>query len=477
MFKIKFFLILTILYTCGNTISAENKDVTTEEFLLTELRKDTTIPLLSITTVNGEIPTFDYVSAPQGCIGASITNATKVPNRTVITLAGDTLYDSGSYIKNISGATIKIRGNTSAYNRKRPYKLKLQKKADLLCRTDTTIDYSDDDWILIHTKENLLKTEIGFMFNKLLNLQWTPSCRYVNVLLNGEYKGIYLLSESVERNADCRINVDKNSGFLFEYDPYWWNEDFYIKSRFYLNWTFKYPDSKDLTLAQTDYFERTINLMEKSLRDGTYPEYIDVASFASWCLAHDFLGTEDGGGSNVYLTKFDSTSQTKIKMGCLWDFDAIGRRADKWATVHSWDGSFFYLLFNSINPDFVNNYIRLWEEQGDYIHSELSNWFDQYENSALAHSLEKYLTYDTQVSHINYETINEQIDIMRNWFDTRHIWLDDAVEDLKIKSNITLQESNKSNNNQSILYDMSGRQVVQPSKGIYIKGNKKVIIR
>ncbi len=36
----------------------------------------------------------------------------------------------------------------------------------------------------------------------MLGLQWTPCYQYVNVVLNGDYQGLYMLAESVDRNAD-----------------------------------------------------------------------------------------------------------------------------------------------------------------------------------------------------------------------------------------------------------------------------------
>ena len=98
------------------------------------------LPVLCFETVDGELPTCDYVSAPAGCMGAAITNATKVPGRLVIYQRLDgidsIMYDSGVYEKDVSGMTIRLRGNTSAYDVKKPYKIKLQKKSDLLFRGD-----------------------------------------------------------------------------------------------------------------------------------------------------------------------------------------------------------------------------------------------------------------------------------------------------------------------------------------------------
>ena len=65
---------------------------------------------------------------------------------------------------------------------------------------------------------------------------------------------------------------------------------------------------------------------EESTRNGSYQNMIDVESFARWMLAHDILGNTDGAGSNIFITKYDNTETSLIKMGPLWDFDVIMRR-------------------------------------------------------------------------------------------------------------------------------------------------------
>ncbi len=129
------------------------------------------LPVLCVETIDGEEPTCDYVSAPPGCMGMTITNATKVPGRLVIyrQLQGtdSLIYDSGDYENNVSGMTIKIRGNTSAYADKKPYKIKLQRKCDLLMRGDDN-KYKDKDWLLL--KDPYLLTLAGFTISQMLGM-------------------------------------------------------------------------------------------------------------------------------------------------------------------------------------------------------------------------------------------------------------------------------------------------------------------
>ena len=106
------------------------------------------LPVVAIETVGGEEPTCEYVNHPEGMAGYGTRNATKVPGRLTITLGEDTLYDSGPYVKDSSGMRVRIRGNTSAWPPKKPYKVKLERSADLLLRGDEE-SYADKDWLLL----------------------------------------------------------------------------------------------------------------------------------------------------------------------------------------------------------------------------------------------------------------------------------------------------------------------------------------
>lgn len=172
-----------------------------------------------INTVDCVEPTCDYVEPPVGGVSLSIANATKVPGSLVIKQGEKILYDSGEYIKGLSGMTVRIRGNTSAYLPKKPYKIKLQKKADLLSRGDDK-KFKDKDWLLLKDGDITINNMIGFMVNELVGMPWTPSYKYVELVMNGDYRGVYMLCESVKRNPECRIDVDKD-GMIAEYDAYW----------------------------------------------------------------------------------------------------------------------------------------------------------------------------------------------------------------------------------------------------------------
>ena len=64
--------------------------------------------------------------------------------------------------------TIKIRGNSTPYFDKKPYKIKLQKKGDMLCRGDSK--FNDKNWLLIKDGDESINAFIGFKTNELFKL-------------------------------------------------------------------------------------------------------------------------------------------------------------------------------------------------------------------------------------------------------------------------------------------------------------------
>ena len=435
--------------------------------------------VVHIETVNKEVPTCQISEAPSGCAGLGIKNANKVPGRVWITdTGGGILYDSGNYQEGKSGMTIKVRGNTSAAKyHKKPYKIKLQSKADMLVRGDK---YADKDWLLI--KNWGLNGFIGMTVNELMDMQWTPQFRYVNVVFNGEYAGLYMLCESVKRNKDCRLNVSK-TGYVFEYDAYWWNEDVYVESTFIsapMHYTIKYPDSKDITKEQLTYLQDVVTTAEMSVDTKEYEKYIDISSFVRWLVGHDILGTADGAGSNFFLTKYDDTNDSKIMMANLWDFDAIlnGLHGDSRSEVFT-DGHvmFFYKqLFN--DSQFVSQYIDNYKYYSDFVFDRMTKAIIDFRDSeygrAYIQSWYKdwdFWSYDYQA--VEDMTIEQRFQIAIEWFSTRKDILDRAVEAL-INSTAQIEVPLQFSETKEC-YDLLGRKFPFVRKGIYIDNGRKVL--
>ena len=390
------------------------------------------LPVVSIETLGGAEPTCDYEERPSGM---GIKNRTAVGGRMRLSVDGATLYDSGDYEPERSGLSFKIRGNSTAWLAKKPYKLRLQQKADLIGLLDGKGDSSlvsplleDRDWVMLKLNGNFINTMLGLMVNEGVGMQWTPRCRFVNLRINGEYRGFYALIESVKRSRG-RLDVG-HDGFIVENDQMWWNEDTCFKANDGNRYTFKYPDGDAVSPEHADYARRCINLLDKAIDDGTYDQVADLNSMVAWLLAHDILGSSDPFGSNIFLTKYDQTDTSKIKMGNLWDFDYEMRTPGAWSYEHTMLNNCIRLLYNS-NKQYVRRYRQQWESVGRALTGSLVVAIDSFANSSEAQAIQRSLDVDYNTWERRGYDVASLASAARDWFVERQTWMDGAVAQME----------------------------------------------
>ena len=404
------------------------------------------LPVVIVDTENGIDPTCEPIAPPFGCMGNGITGNEYVKGRLCLVEGDDLLYDSGTYVKNESGMRTKVRGNSSAYTDFKSLKVKLEKKDDLLLRGDGR--YADKDWVLLNIfSTRNLKSVLGFYLGRTVAGQWEPAWRFVNLMQNGKYRGIYMLAEPVERGEmRCQIGEE---GYLIEADPYWWNEAGIVfrgnKLPYAMAYTFKYPDSDELTPEAVSRISGNVQHFEEELYEGgDIAEVIDVRSFVGWMLVHDILGSVDGCGSNIFLKKTDYDPQqvnaTKLEMGPLWDFDSAFETHGKWAAAHEMQDFYFHKLFE--NKDFVEAYVSRWDEISDGLYDksmrEIRAFVARY-GDAVNRSRE--FMWDTTPYPL--PPIEEDVCEVESWMAERIPWMEQAVRKLDEETAIVGVEVNR----------------------------------
>ena len=83
---------------------------------------------------------------------------------------------------------IRGRGHSSWKGAKKPYKIKLDKKTEMMGMPE------NKHWALLKPSEN---TVAGLSMGELMDMAWTPGFRPVEVVLNGDYIGLYFLTETI----------------------------------------------------------------------------------------------------------------------------------------------------------------------------------------------------------------------------------------------------------------------------------------
>lgn len=445
------------------------------------------IPLLEIITQNAEEPTATPITAPEGLMGVSITDNVYVPGNMKLWVDHQVVYESGDFDSDTYGMKIKIRGNSSAfYGVQCPYKIKLGVKFDLFMSDDAKL--ANKEWALVavsiwnseipqHTSDFL--PLLGAAVSRALGTEWTPRYQFVNVVMNGTYRGCYLLAETIGR-SDGRVKT-KKTGFVIENDAYWWKpgEDYFQTERLpnSIGYTFKYPNDEAITdsvkTLYTDYMNEVESWIYNNAAEADH--CIDYTSFARWLLVHDILGTYDAGGSNMFLYKedmdLDDPFSSLLKMGPTWDYDSsfmVGEM--EYAEIHRVKFFYYHKLFQK--PAFVAEYIRQWDNVKDDVYSKVAEDLQQLlqnQGTAIAQSL--------TASHAHYKQRNVLLETqcaeLLKLLSKRLKNLDNLIH-VTIGTHAATAEPAAP----SACYDLSGRRVALPASGsLYIQGNRVVMHR
>ena len=270
---------------------------------------------------------------------------------------------------------IKGRGNSTWKMDKKPYKLKFEKKIDLtgggkskhyalLCFADGQYAYWD--------------TLVGFELSRRIGLSWTPTMIPVELILNGDYQGLYFIVENirVEKN---RVNIveQKNGeeaenavtgGWLLEIDNTIEENQIYIydKENKVIRFTYHSPDS--LSQSQYRYLESYLNKVNKAVMTDDYSStewesYIDMEELTKFYIIQEVMDNPEGFAGSCWLSK-DRGEDTKIKFGPVWD---LGQS-------FVWRGE----------PDFITNVVILGMRYKQRWLTELLN-FPRFQNSIRYH--------------------------------------------------------------------------------------------
>ena len=258
----------------------------------------TNLPTVSIHTLNGEIP---YDKEHQ-----------IVSQLTIISKDGTKLLSE-------SGTT-RERGNASRDFPKKPWRIKFDKKQNVL-----DAPAKAKKWTLINNygDKTLMRNLVAFEVSRRMGMAYTPYGTAVDVLLNGEFKGCYQLCDQVTINKN-RVNItemtpDDNQGialtggYLIEVDAYAYNEKSWFNSNKGNPVTIKSPDEDEITANQKQYIRNFFNKMENQ-----WSVYLDVNSFLRHFLVGEFSGNTDTYWS-VFMYK--ERDEDLLRVGPVWDFD------------------------------------------------------------------------------------------------------------------------------------------------------------
>lgn len=366
-------------------------------------------------------------------------------------------------------AEMKIRGHSSALFDKPSYRITFTLEDRIVPNPQNVLAMgSEQDWVLHgpFLDKSLIRNYIAMnLFGRFM--PYTPDVRFVELFLNGQYQGLYVLMETIKHDAN-RVNIEDsdpnnaNTSFLVVRD---WDDSMDVTQlRDFLDAAYvilgtgteiAYPTEYTLTDTQRAWIEDTLNQVEKSIYSYDYDtpgygywNYLNIDSFIDYMLVNEVALNEDAG---KYSTWFYQDFGGKLSVGPLWDFnnafDNVAEQSIQEAGFVMLDKPLFSMLFR--DEQFTEKVIKRYRElRRDLLSDEhVSQYIDSvvdYLGPAIKRNYEVWgytidptviplLETDQRLEPIarNPTSHDEAISDLKNSFLRRMAWLDNNIETLQ----------------------------------------------
>ena len=319
-----------------------------------------------------------------------------------------------------------------------PYQVKFGDKTSILGMPE------DKKWVLLAEKsdKSMIRNKIARYMGELSDLEYTPNAEYVELFINEDYQGTYLIGQKVEESEN-RVNIG-DEGYLIEIDTDANNridpDDIIFKptiwSSIHTDGVFNIKDP-DIDYGSDEFYfiENYINDFESVLYsnnfndpDSGYESYIDVDSLIDWFLINEIAKSVDARWySSIY---FSYLPGEKIKMGPIWDFDLSYGNLNYSDAQYTSD---FYIKQNNwIDRLFLDEvFVEKVKIRYSYYYSKLGDIknkideFAKYIDKSQKANFERWdilgvYVWPNPVYDLTYE---QEVNRLENWIEERMNWL------------------------------------------------------
>lgn len=257
----------------------------------------------------------------------------------------------------VTDATFKGRGNSSwTHYEKKGYQIKFDKKTSVLGMAKAK------KWVLLanSSDDSMMRNKLAFDLADQLGMTYVPDGEYVDLWINGDYRGTYLICEKAEIGGS-RLDLNDPKGVLMEQDEaFYASEDIWIENKstgkhFVVKESVTEDDPALLQEAVKGFDEALDAFMEYlaitpegDITPDTLSRYIDVDSFLQYYLVNEYALNRESSTTSFYW--YRDGDQDVLHLGPVWDFDTcMGNdleNADSYQTAHIYS----HIVFQRLLP-------------------------------------------------------------------------------------------------------------------------------
>ncbi len=367
---------------------------------------------------------------------------------------------------------IERRGSSSYNYPQRPYALETRNEDGSNNNVPLLGMPEENDWILLshYNDKTLMRNIISFDLFREMD-HYSVRSRLCDVVINGEYEGIYLLCEKVKRDKN-RINISKlkkednqgddlTGGYIFKvdynsgYDG--WQSDYspIDHPTYTTRFVYYYPNYEKIVGSQRQYIKSHVDefqfILHQSDFANKYNSYIDDSSFIDYFIVNEVARNVDGYKKSRYFYKDKDSKNGLIKAGPVWDFDWAWKNINDCYIFKQTDGSGWAYKINDCyqtaspgwyvrllqDPAFANKvhcrYFKLRETilSDDNIAAKIDSIYNLVEEPQKGHFTRWDIlgrrTQGAPEVEAPAQTYNEEVTRLRNWIELRLTWLDENM--------------------------------------------------
>ena len=369
--------------------------------------------------------------------------------------------------------TLKIKGNENLKIEKISYNVRFEDAQQPL-----DLKSKSKKWALLgnYSDKTLIRNFLTFELSRIFNMTYTSECKFVDLIINGEYKGTYYFCDKIEV-SETRLNIKKltksdnslskiTGGYIMEIDGFAYLGDLYFISRKGIPITIKYPDISDISSKQNFYLKERFNELEFDIYNNNFTN-IEITSFVKLFLLEELIGNAEAYWSTFLYKDRDDN---KFYFGPIWDNEMI---FDNDYRVYPINCKSEYIFNSGLSAGTADKFINQIIKDKMIINKTKEIWKEMTEKKLTSDYIEQFI--DDQVKLINeskdlnfirwdilnekvifnpkiYGSYEEEINYLKKFVKNRINWLNNYILNTNYEIDVICdsQETNNITKNELI---------------------------
>ena len=370
--------------------------------------------------------------------------------------------------------TLKIKGIESLKFGKKPYNVRFYNEQKPL-----NFRSKSKKWALLgnYGDKTLIRNILSFEISRIFNNTFTSECVFVDLMINGLYKGTYNLCDKIEV-SETRVNIKKLSkndgsskisgGYLIEVDGFAYLGNSYFNSRKGIPITIKYPDVDDISSDQKNYIKEKFSELELEIYNNNITN-IDITSFVKFVLIEELIGNAEAYWS-CFLYK--ERNDDSFYVGSIWDNEMIFDNDNRVYPINCKKDFIFNnglsagtmdKFINQIlkNNLVINKIMEIWEEitKTKLNMNYLSNFIDSQINLINESKTLNFIRWNISNIKVSfnpkiYSSYEEEIDYIKGFIYNRINWLNNYILGTKYEIEANCSKNEESVTRNELIYEM-----------------------